>query len=111
MRLRWGCWLVLLPLWFAGCATTGKIDWNSRIGTYTFDQAVREYGPPDKSADLADGTRVTEWLLQRGQSYGTFQNYPGVWTQSYYETRTPDFFLRLTFDASGKLKEWKRVLK
>ena len=30
----------------AGCATTKLVDWNSRIGAYTFDQAITELRPP-----------------------------------------------------------------
>jgi len=110
---RWtGCmaflvWVVL----GLGCATAHKTDWNSRVGHYTFDQAVREYGPPDKSARLQDGSQVAEWLIQRGSSYGTVQALPGFWTQTYQETRTPDYFLRLTFDASGQLTDWKRLAR
>lgn len=43
-----------------GCATR-KVDWSSRAGNYTFDQAVIELGPPDKSAKLGNGTTVAEW--------------------------------------------------
>ena len=41
-----------------GCKTAPKIDWNSRVGNYTYDQAVAELGPPDKSAKLSDGKTV-----------------------------------------------------
>ena len=36
-----------LALLVAGCAST-KINWNARVGEYTFDQAVLDYGPTDK---------------------------------------------------------------
>ena len=29
------------------CASSKKIDWNSRVGNYTYDQAVSDMGPPD----------------------------------------------------------------
>lgn len=45
----------------AGCATH-RVDWNSRVGHYTFDQAVTELGPPDKQAKLTDGQLVAEWI-------------------------------------------------
>jgi spermidine/putrescine transport system substrate-binding protein len=44
-----------------GCATT-KIDWNSRIGQYTYDEAIAELGVPDRHAQLTDGSIVAEWL-------------------------------------------------
>jgi len=93
-----------------GCATT-KVDWASRIGHYSFDQAVLELGPPDKSAKLNDGTIVAEWLTQRGFSHATVQTYPGMWVHSYTETPAPDRFLRLTFGPDGQLCDWKRIMK
>lgn len=95
----------------SGCATTPKVDWAARVGTYTFDQAVTELGPPDKAAALTDGTTVNEWLTYRGQTHGYIQSSPGFLLQRYSESPSPDLFLRLTFDQAGKLKEWKRVLK
>ena len=59
-----------LCLFLVGCAST-KIDWNSRIGNYTYDQAVTELGPPDKQAKLTDGTVVAEWMTRRGYSGGS----------------------------------------
>src|SRR2546421_12998193 len=44
-----GTWL--LTGWLmAGCASTPKVDWNSRVGIFTYDQVVAEMGPPDKSS-------------------------------------------------------------
>ena len=50
--------LALATVLMVGCKTTKPIDWNSRVGTYTFDQAVTELGPPDKQATLSDGKRA-----------------------------------------------------
>ena len=56
------------------CTTRPGIDWNSRMGVYTYDEAVAEYGPPDKSAQLSDKSTVAEWLTRKGDyrmhSYG-----------------------------------------
>lgn len=117
----------LFVVFLVGCATTPKIDWASRIGNYTHDQAVTELGPPDKSAKLTDGTTVAEWLTRRGYSggYSSFDygfNYGpdcGRWPHYYYgpiihhfyEPPSPDDYLRLTFGPDGKLKDWKRVRK
>ena len=101
----------------ASCATTPKIDWAGRIGSYTYDQAVLEMGPPDRCAKLTDGTVVAEWLTRRGYvrtspSFGVGYGY-WLWPHyaSYYESYWPDYFLRLTFDADGKLKDWKKVAR
>jgi len=103
---------------FAGCATY-KGDWNSRIGNYTYDQAVVELGPPDKSAKLTDGTTVAEWLTRRGYSYGSvsimhgygYPYYFHPWYHYYPDPPSPDYYIRLTFGPDGKLLSWKRVAR
>jgi hypothetical protein len=97
----------------AGCITQ-KLDWSARAGNYTCDQAVMEFGPPDKSAKLSDGSTVVEWLTQRGQVVVAPEPYfagPGCYygplTPMYTQTYVPARFLRLVFDANGKLKMWK----
>ena len=104
-------------LLLAGCVTQ-KIDWAARVGNYTYDQALMEFGPPDKSAKLSDGTTVAEWLTQRGQvivAPGPYYVSPGCYfgplTPMYSETYFPARFLRLVFDANGKLKTWKEIAK
>jgi hypothetical protein len=101
-----------LCLFLAGCAST-KIDWNSRIGNYTYDQAVMELGPPDKYAKLTDGTVVAEWMTRRGYSRGSAGFMYGYGYPPYYlaEPPSPDYFIRLTFSPDGKLQAYKRVVR
>ncbi len=99
----------------AGCATN-KIDWAARVGTYTLDQAVLDFGPPDKQAKLTDGATVSEWLTRRGSNYlygspARFPYYGYSGFSTYVETSAPDSFLRLTFDPEGKLKAWKKLAR
>jgi hypothetical protein len=108
--------MAMVGLLFAGCATKPKIDWASRVGTYTFDEAVIDYGPPDKQSTLKDGTVVAEWLTQRGyrelypvspshyHGNGYYNSYP----PTYIDTSSPDYFLRLAFGPDGKLKTWRQ---
>jgi hypothetical protein len=108
---------LLAMVLFAGCATMPKINWQARIGNYTYDQAVVEFGPPDKSAKLTDGTTVAEWLLQRGEVIETPGPYfysPGYFGPpgpAYSRTYFPARFLRLTFGANGKLLAEKEFSK
>lgn len=108
--LRLVCALTLALGLLTGCQTN-KIDWTARIGTYTFDDAVKELGPPDKAATLTDGTQVCEWLTYRGSEGGT------VITSGYYGFQastlasSPDAYLRLTFNPEKKLTEAKRLYK
>ena len=108
---------LLLLLLLTGCATTPKIDWASRIGIYTLDQAILDFGPPDREAKLTDGTVVAEWLTRRGYMRGYTTpgyGYPyGCWPYypMHFDSYSPDRFLRLVFGADGKLKDWRRFYK
>jgi hypothetical protein len=92
----------VLALLVAGCATT-KIDWNSRIGSYTFDDAVVELGVPDRQATLVDGSIVAEWLTGRGGAYGHAYSFPRSRFHTYDITEMPDRYLRLVFGADRSL--------
>lgn len=92
----------LLLLVLTGCATT-KIDWNSRIGQYSYDEAVAEMGVPDRQATLSDGSVVAEWLTRRGGAYGYTHHWRGSPFMNYNINEFPDQFLRLTFGPDGKL--------
>jgi hypothetical protein len=97
----------------AGCATN-KVDWNARIGHYTFDQAVTEFGPPDKQARLSDGRNVAEWVTRHypasSLAVGTgFYGYPGG--VGYVQTVGPNAYetrLRLTFNTNNILDAWSK---
>jgi hypothetical protein len=105
-----------LALLLMGCATN-RVDWNARMGSYTFDQAVLEMGPPDKQAKLQDGTVVAEWITRRGSNRGYVSGPfyhspgPGPFYGGYYTESSPDYFLRLTFDPNGKLTASKKFAR
>lgn len=112
--------LVLLALLLSpGCATRSGSNWTDRVGVYTYDEAVRELGPPDKKEATSDGILVAEWVLVRGRVYSS----PGMawgpgswwgpagwggWGMVTEVNSAPDQLLRLQFDADGRLLEWKR---
>jgi hypothetical protein len=110
--------MVLALLAVTGCATH-QLDWNTRIGTYTYDQAILDMGPPAKEARLKDGTVVAEWMTQRGHTYTYYTPpyyypyYRGRYYGPVYGTPSgvtyPDVFIQLTFDPQGKLTAWKKV--
>lgn len=112
----------VLPILFAslflliGCATS-KVNWDSRVGNYTYDQAVVELGPPERSAKLSDGRTVSEWLLFRGRSGGHYHHAPAFYppyygsSWNYNEPSFPDRFVRLTFSPDGRLESWKKIAK
>ncbi len=106
--------LVLAALVTAGCATTKPIDWNSRVGTYTFDQAVTELGPPDKQAKLSDGKCVAEWITHRegGTSFSVGTGFgsgnAGFGVGQTVGTGYRDRVLTLTFGTNNVLTAWSR---
>jgi hypothetical protein len=119
--LLWILLALVLLQGLAGCQTR-RIDWQSRIGSYHYDDAVREFGPPDKQAVLSDGTRVAEWLTVRGRRGGLYA--PSPWAYSYgpgyygyppayhyYDPPSPDWFIRLTFGPDGILRAAQRFVR
>ena len=110
---------VLLVLLLSGCATN-RVDWASRVGSYTYDQALLDYGPPDKTATLSDGRLVVEWLTRKGYAYtyspfayGYYYPYAfSPYYPGYYQTlNSPDYYLRLVFDSDQRLTTWKKFAK
>ena len=97
-----------------GCQTTKPIDWNSRVGTYAFDQAVTDFGPPDKQTTLSDGKLVAQWITHRygGSSFsvgtGFFTGPVGVGVGQTTGSAYPDKILTLTFGTDGKLVAWSK---
>ena|ERR1035437_8981485 len=98
---------------FAGCATH-RIDWGSRLGNYTFDQAVTEFGPPDKQAKLSDGKTIAEWIT-RYNNGGTMMVGSGFYGRpggvGFVQTTGPSYYeskLRLTFNTNNILAAWSK---
>ena len=113
MRTNWTArtFLVLaLVLVAAGCATA-PIDWNRRVGTYTYAQAVTEFGPPDRRTKLSTGELVAEWARRYygggsadvGADRYAYTGDAGVAQTGfiYYESD-----LRLTFATNNILTDW-----
>ena len=107
-------WLGMLAIvLLAGCQFAKPINWNSRVGSYSYDQAVIELGPPDSQAKLSDGRVVAKWVTRYGGGSsvivsGGFYAYPsGVGivntTPNYYERR-----LILTFTTNNVLTAWSK---
>ncbi|HEV2434793.1 MAG TPA: hypothetical protein VG077_02235 [Verrucomicrobiae bacterium] len=112
-------WSLLVTLAFAalvvaGCATTKPIDWSGRVGTYTFDQAVTEIGPPDKQAKLSDGRTVAEWITHRegGTSFSVGTGFVGGNTGfgvgQTVGTGYRDRVLTRTFGTNNVLAAWSK---
>ena len=109
-----GILLALLVLFNPGCASTPKPDWDQRIGSFTFDEAVRELGPPVASTRLTDGSTVAEWFLKHGPqlSFGVGTGMYGgggaVGVGQTVSAPPKGHYLRLTFGPDGKLQSWEK---
>jgi hypothetical protein len=99
----------------AGCASTPKVDWDARVGSFTYDEAVRELGPPEGVAGTSDGGTVAEWFLKRnptfsfGMGTGTYGYHGGVGVGQSVTTGGSGQYLRLIFDATQRLVRWERI--
>ncbi len=108
---------VLLALFLAGCAGKSAKNWESQVGTLTYDQALLELGPPNHVADLDGGGKVAQWLMQSSRVYSSPAVVYGPWAPwgaatavgSVYST--PNVFLLLTFGPDSKLVSARRQYK
>jgi hypothetical protein len=108
----------LVAAFLIGCKSTPPIDWNSRIGTYTYDQAVTDLGPPDKQAKLDNGETVAEWITRRngGSSLSIGTGFfsggggsgAGLGVGQSIGTGPGDKVLKLTFGSDHKLIAWSK---
>ena len=106
--------LALAVAFLTSCATRPPIDWDSRVGHYTYAQALTELGTPDRQARLSDGKVVSKWFVQppvapqfnSGMSYygnngfGANQNIGAGFNGQ---------MLKLTFDTNGTLMAWSKT--
>ena len=106
--------VALFVLFLTGCRSTPKVDWNSRVGSYSYDQAVGEFGVPDKTATLSDGRTIAEWITGHtgGGAFsfgiGSYGSHTGVGVGQTIGTSGRTRGLRLTFDANGTLTAWSK---
>jgi hypothetical protein len=110
--------LVLAGALIVGCKTTPPIDWDSRVGNFTYDQAVTELGPPDKQAKLSDGKTVAEWITHHGGGSGLSigtgffsgggGSGVGVGAGQSIGSGYSDKILKLTFGPDHELAAWSK---
>src|SRR5437867_13033181 len=117
--------LLAVAATLTGCASqsrTAKVDpktinWNERVGSYTYDQAVAELGKPAITGESGDG-KTAEWIRQRspqtsfsfgmgGGGYGS-HSAVGVGVGSSVSPPPHGQSLRLKLDQDSKPKEWSK---
>jgi hypothetical protein len=105
--------LVLTGAFLAGFKTPPPVDWDSRVGHYTYAQAVTEFGPPDRQARLSDDKVMYKWFVQPpvGARFNSGMSYYG--NNGFGAGQTPgggynNQMLQLTFDTNGTLIAWSK---
>jgi hypothetical protein len=85
--------------------------WNSRIGTYSYAEAVGEFGPPDNKETLGDGVVVAAWIsMKKNRSTTTPVKNLYTGKTMYYRSSGGGIKTKktiLTFGEDKKLKAWK----
>jgi len=104
--------LALAACLLAGCATKPNVDWNSRLGSFTYNQTIAELGPPGMQSKL-NGRTVAVWVMRRSGdrfSRGTsvYGSRSAVGVQPSVTSGQSDRVLRLTFDADGRLAAFSK---
>ena len=122
MKLR-ALLLIVLALLTGGCASGTRtvikdIDWGSRIGTYTYEEALAELGEPEVIGQSSEGM-IAEWSLWRspavsiGIGFGSggygHHTSTGVGVGTSVSPPPSGEYLHLRFDKDGKLAEWSKV--
>jgi hypothetical protein len=105
--------LALAVALLAGCATTPPVDWNTRIGKYTYAQAVTELGPPAREARLSDGKIVCKWFSQSpsGPRFNSGMSYYGnndFGADQNIGSAYNNQMLQLTFGTNRTLTAWSK---
>ena len=105
-------------LFLAGCATTTTANWDQRVGSLTYEQAVAELGEPMGDMKKTDGTREVTWLVERGSPQTVGSSGMGG-DPAYHASGTPPLrsefpsrperYLHLYFGSDGLLKSWGDV--
>ena|SRR5436190_23389953 len=112
-----GLFVAALIMLNPACASKPKPDWDQRVGNYTYDDALRELGPPVASTRLQDGSTVAEWFLKYGSQmsfgFGTsmYGGAGGVGVGQSVTTPPKGHYLRLIFDAESKLQRWEKFTR
>ena len=122
MKLR--CLLLIALALLAGSCASGtkatvkNVDWGSRIGTYTYQEALAELGEPDVIGQSSEGM-ISEWVLQRSPGFsfgfgfgsGSYGHHSATEAGVGASVSPPPSgeYLHLRFDKDGKLAEWTKV--
>ncbi|MDB6021095.1 MAG: hypothetical protein JWQ04_952 [Pedosphaera sp.] len=113
--------LILIVALLAGCGTKSPlVNWDRRMGNYSYDLALQDLGVPLRSTTLGDGSIVADWRTREGKPATLDVVDVGEATGAVPPIAsegpnippglppTPDHYLRLTFGPDQKLTGWRK---
>jgi hypothetical protein len=107
--------LSVICLLLAGCQTATPIDWSGRVGHYSYDQAVAEFGPPDATNKLTNNEIFAEWVKHGSADPNTFtftanntNGTPGAAPGALPYADSNHKVLGLTFGSDSNLVSWQK---
>lgn len=102
--------LLVAVAFISGCATAPPVDWNSRVGHYTYAEAVHELGPPNRQSHLSNGATVSKWFRQPSAPTAMPNNgmNNGFGVGQSISVGSNNQYLQLTFDTNGVLTAWSK---
>src|SRR5579884_2425828 len=126
-RGRWqncafaACFAWMLMVFLTSCSTAKSplVNWDKRIGNYSYALALQDLGKPLHSTTLSDGTIVADWRIRKSETGTPDTSEPGTGDPTVTPTRpdnpiplgtapAPNEYLRLTFGSDQKLTGWKK---
>jgi hypothetical protein len=125
MNAYWALGLLGIFSLLQGCQSTGAgsqknpsevAQWNNRIGSYTYSQALAELGSPNSQKKLPNG--LTEYVWKENEFYDSSKLGPQTSTVDRFGQTKPNTQsgvigfesrrLSLFFDQEGKLRSWQK---
>ena len=107
--------LIVLILLAEGCASGTRVtveesEWGTRIGKYTYLEALSELGEPQLIGESSEG-KIAEWVLRHGVPFSIGFGFGGAGVGVGTSVSPPPSgeYLRLRFDRDGRLTEWSKV--
>ena len=99
-------------LLFTGCATN-QVNWDSRVGNFTYDQAVAQLGMPDHTTTLPDGRTAADWVSRYRAASSTdmdnaFHNSAASFSTGQSTADYHESILCLIFTTNNVLNGWSK---
>jgi len=123
-EMRGGRLLFIVLLLLAGSCVYGPrvtvedSEWGTRIGKYTYLEALAELGEPQMIGESSEG-KIAEWVLRQGVPFSIGFGFGGAGYGHHTSTGVgvgtsvspppSGEYLRLRFDRDGTLAEWTKV--